>query len=117
MGKKKTETETKTKSKKFRSRLSEAIHETASGLHRAGLLDKATMREFDASCLTSVAELSAREIAALRKREGISQGVFARYLNVRPKLVSEWERGEKRPSGPSLKLLSIVKSRGLDAIT
>jgi putative transcriptional regulator len=32
------------------------------------------------------------------------------------KLVSEWERGEKRPSGPSLKLLSIVKTRGLDAI-
>ena len=110
-------TSKKSKPKKYRSRLSEAIHETAAGLHRAGLLDKATMRRFDASCLTSVAELSAKEIAALRKREGISQGVFARYLNVRPKLVSEWERGEKKPSGPSLKLLSIVKNRGLDAIT
>jgi putative transcriptional regulator len=107
----------KTKSKKFRSRLSEAIHETATGLHRAGLLDQATMREFDASCLTAVVELSPKEIVALRAREGISQGVFARYLNVRPKLVSEWERGEKKPSGPSLKLLSIVKSKGLDAIT
>ena len=105
------------KPKKHRSRLSEAIHETASGLHRAGLLDKATMRKFDASCLTPVAALSAKEIAGLRKREGISQGVFARYLNVRPKLVSEWERGEKKPSGPSLKLLSLVKNRGLDAIT
>ena len=107
----------KAKPKKFRSRLSEAIHETASDLHRAGLLDKETMREFDASCLTAVAQLSPKDIAALRKREGISQGVFARYLNVRPKLVSEWERGEKKPSGPSLKLLSIVKSKGLDAIT
>jgi putative transcriptional regulator len=47
----------------------------------------------------------------------VSQGVFAHYLNVKPKLVSEWERGEKRPSGPSLKLLSIVKTKGLDAIT
>ena len=107
----------KTRPKKFRGRLSEAIHETASDLHRAGLLDKETMREFDASCLTAVAQLSPKDIAALRKREGISQGVFARYLNVRPKLVSEWERGEKTPSGPSLKLLSIVKSKGLDAIT
>ena len=53
---------------------------------------------------------------AIRKRAGVSQGVFAHYLNVKPKLVSEWERGEKRPSGPSLKLLSIVKSKGLDAI-
>ena len=53
----------------------------------------------------------------IRKRAGVSQGVFAHYLNVRPKLVSEWERGEKQPSGPSLKLLSIVRTKGLDAIT
>jgi putative transcriptional regulator len=110
-------TSRKRKTPKFRSRLSAAIHETAAGLHRAGILSKATMRSFDVSCLTIVAELSPKDIAALRRREGISQGVFARYLNVRPKLVSEWERGEKRPSGPSLKLLSIVKSKGLDAIS
>jgi putative transcriptional regulator len=59
--------------------------------------------------------LSAKEIVAIRKRAGVSQGVFAHYLNVKPKLVSEWERGG--PSGPSLKLLSIVKTKGLDAIT
>jgi putative transcriptional regulator len=102
---------------KFRSHLSAAIHETAAGLHRIGLMDKATMRKFDASCLTAIEPLSAKEIVAIRKRAGVSQGVFAHYLNVKPKLVSEWERGEKRPSGPSLKLLSIVKSKGLDAIT
>ena len=104
------------KAGKPRSRLSGAIHETAAGLHRIGLLDTATMREFDASCLTAVEPLTAREIAAIRKRAGVSQGVFAHYLNVKPKLVSEWERGEKRPSGPSLKLLSIVKAKGLEAI-
>jgi putative transcriptional regulator len=102
---------------KPRSRVSAAIHETAAGLHRVGLMDKATMREFDSSCLTTVEPLSAREIVSIRKRAGVSQGVFAHYLNVKPKLVSEWERGEKRPSGPSLKLLSIVKAKGLDAIT
>ncbi len=106
----------KTNASRYRSRLSAAIHETAAGLQRIGLIDKATMREFDASCLTAVEPLSAKEIVAIRKRAGVSQGVFAHYLNVKPKLVSEWERGEKRPSGPSLKLLSIVKSRGLDAI-
>jgi putative transcriptional regulator len=106
----------KSKAAKHHSRLSAAIHETAAGLHRIGLIDKATMREFDASCLTEIEPLSPREISAIRKRAGVSQGVFAHYLNVKPKLVSEWERGEKRPSGPSLKLLSIVKSKGLDAI-
>lgn len=101
---------------KFRSRLAAAMHETAAGLHRAGMLDRETMREFDASCLTSVLPLSPRAIAGLRRREGVSQGVFAHYLNVKPKLVSEWERGEKKPSGPSLKLLTLVKAKGLDAI-
>ena len=109
-------TKSKSKVARPRSRLSAAIHETASGLHRIGLLDKATMREFDTSCLTSVAPLSARDIAAIRRRAGVSQSVFAHYLNVKPKLVSEWERGEKRPGGPSLKLLSIVKAKGLGAI-
>jgi putative transcriptional regulator len=107
---------TTTTNAKFRSGIAEAVHETASGLHRIGLIDQKTMREFDASCLTAVEPLSAEEIVALRDREGVSQGVFARYLNVRTKLVSEWERGQKRPSGPSLKLLSIVKKRGLEAI-
>ncbi len=60
--------------------------------------------------------LTGKQILALREREGVSQGVFARVLNVKPKLVSEWERGEKKPSGPSLKLLSLVKARGLEAI-
>src|ERR1700736_1156715 len=106
----------KDNARKYRSRLSAAIHETAAGLHRIGLLDKATMREFDASCLTPVEPLSPRQIVALRRREGVSQGVLAHYLNVRAKLVSEWERGEKKPSGPSLKLLSLVKAKGLEAI-
>jgi putative transcriptional regulator len=104
----------KTTAPRARNRLSAAIHETAAGLHRIGLMDKATLREFDASCLTAVAPLSAREIVAIRA--GVSQGVFAHYLNVKPKLVSEGERGEKRPRGPSLKLLWLVKAKGLDAI-
>ena len=31
--------------------------------------------------------------------------------------VSKWEHGEKRPDGPSLKLLNLVKVKGLRAIT
>ena len=87
-----------------------------SDLHEIGLLDKKTMREFDASCLTKVENLSAKDVLALREREGVSQAVMARHLNVAVKLVGEWERGEKRPSGPSLKLLALVKAKGLDAI-
>jgi putative transcriptional regulator len=86
------------------------------GLHKAGLVDKATMREFDALCLTPVEPLAPEEIRALREREQVSQPVFAHYLNVRKDAISKWERGEKRPDGPSLKLLNLVKAKGLRAI-
>ena len=94
-----------------------SVYETASGLHKAGLVDKATMREFDALCLTAVEPLTPEEIRSLREREQVSQPVFAHYLNVRKDAVSKWERGEKRPNGPSLKLLNLVKAKGLRAIT
>ena len=93
-----------------------AIHETASDLQDAGLLDRQSMREFDKLCLTPVAQLTAEEVKAIREAARVSQRVFAAYLNVSPGVVSQWERGEKRPSGPSLKLLAIVRKRGLEAI-
>ena len=66
--------------------------------------------------MTKVEEMRQEQVIALREREGVSQAVFARYLNVAVKLVGEWERGEKRPSGPSLKLLALVRAKGLDAV-
>jgi len=93
-----------------------SVHSTVAGLRKAGLVDKATMREFDALCLTPVEPLTPEEIRALREREQVSQPVFAHYLNVRKDAVSKWERGEKRPDGPSLKLLNLVKAKGLQAI-
>jgi putative transcriptional regulator len=105
-----------TKNRKADSGILASVHKTAAGLHKAGLVDKATMREFDAICLTPVEPLSPDEIRALREREQVSQPVFAHYLNVRKDAVSKWERGEKRPDGPSLKLLNLVKAKGLQSI-
>lgn len=102
--------------KQYRSATIASIHETAEGLHAAGVMDKRTMREFDEVCLTPVRALKPKEIRALRLREGASQAVFARYLNVTKGLVSQWERGEKRPQGASLKMLSLVAKNGLQAV-
>jgi len=93
-----------------------SIDETAEGLQAAGVMDKRTMREFDDLCLTPVRLLKPRQIRALRLREGASQAVFARYLNVTTGLVSQWERGEKHPQGASLKLLALVAKNGLQAV-
>ncbi len=103
-------------SKTYSSNALAAIHEAASNLHDAGVMNKRTLREFDALCLTPVRILSSAEIQALREREHVSQAVLARYLNVSTGLISQWERGEKRPAGASLKLLALVEANGLAAI-
>lgn len=102
--------------KQYRSPLMASIHEAAEDLHAAGTMSKRTMREFDELCLTPVQALKPKEIRALRLRERASRAVFARYLNVTTGLVSQWERGEKRPQGASLKLLSLVAKDGLQAV-
>ncbi len=103
-------------SKTYRSDALGAIHETASDLHDAGLIDKRTLRRFDKLCLTPVRPMRPEDIRALRQRERVSQAVLALHLNVSTGLISQWERGEKHPSGASLKLLTLVQKKGLDAI-
>ena len=103
--------------KKYRSNAMASIHEMALDLNEVGLIDKKTMKEFDKLCLTPVKPMTAEDIRNLRQRENISQDVFAHYLNVTKGLISQWERGEKKPSGTSLKLLSLVDKGGLTAIS
>lgn len=103
-------------SKTYRSDALAAIHETASDLHDAGVMEKRTLRKFDDLCLTPVRPMSAQEIRTLRERERVSQAVFARHLNVTTGLVSQWERGARHPAGASLKLLTLVQEKGLKAI-
>lgn len=103
--------------KQYRSPIMASVHETVEGFHGIGLIDKKTMREFDLMCLTPVEPLTAEEIKQIRERENVSQVVFAHYLNVTKGLISQWERGIKKPSGASLKLLSLVEKKGLSAIS
>jgi len=102
--------------RQYGSELLASVHETALGMTDAGAMTKQTMKAFDEMCLTPVEEMAPEEIRALRLRENASQAVFARYLNVTTGLVSQWERGEKRPRGPSLKLLTLVAKNGLGAV-
>lgn len=102
--------------KRYKSDAFAAIHETMEALQEIGAIDKQTMREFDETCLTPVRALSPEEIKTIRVREHISQPVFARYLNVSKNLVSDWERGVKKPGGPALRLLTVIDEKGLGAI-
>lgn len=94
----------------------ETVHESAEGLHEAGLMDVKTMREFDALCLPPVKAYNASQIKGLRVKNKASQSVFAAYLNTSLSTIQKWEGGMKKPNGLSLKLLSLVDKNGLDIL-
>jgi putative transcriptional regulator len=94
----------------------EAVHKTAKGLRKAGTMDAKTMYEFDVLCLPPVKKFSASQIRRLRTQNKASQAVFAAYLNTSPSTVQKWEQGQKKPNGPSLKLLNLIDQKGLEAL-
>lgn len=102
--------------RKFKSEISEVIHTSASALYRIGAIDKATMREFDESCLATPPHMDAKRIKRIRESQHVSQPVFARYLNTSESTIEKWESGAKKPSGMALKLLDIVEKHGLKVL-
>lgn len=107
---------TKTTTVKLKSDAFAAIHSTAKGLHRAGVLNKTTLREYDALCLEQPPEFDASDIKRIRKHAHVSQSIFARYLNTSASTVQKWEAGQKRPSGMALTLLRVVEKHGLEVL-
>ena len=102
--------------KKYTSDVARSVHRAMADLHEIGGVDKTTMREFDRMCLTKAVALTPEEIRAIREKVGVSQAVLAEHIGVTTGLVSKWECGDKRPSRMALKMLSLVKAKGLDAI-
>ena len=103
---------TKTRS----SRILDEMHETARGLHGAGLISKRRMAEFASLCHLDVREMTPEEIKVLREQARVSQAVLAAVLNTSLSTVQKWEAGAKKPSGPSLKMLNVIERKGIDAI-
>jgi putative transcriptional regulator len=114
---------TKTASGKLsaKSRMRREIVDAMRGLHRVGAvstgdLEKTTLRMLGRDALPKVQAMSPADITALRAETGISQAVLAGFMNVAVNTVSQWERGERQPTGAALKLLNVVKQNGLDAL-
>jgi len=104
-----------------KSRMRREIVEAMRGLRKVGAvsgaeLEKTTIRMLGKDALPKVEALSPKEIAALREGAGVSQAVLAAYMNVAVNTVSQWERGERQPTGAALKLLNVVKCNGLEVL-
>ena len=102
--------------RKTKSPILQAVHETAKGLHKAGVMDQLTLREFDRLCLPPVEPLEPEQIKHIRESTRVSQAVFARLLNTSLSTVQKREVGQKKPTGTALKLLHLVQKRGLEVV-
>jgi putative transcriptional regulator len=107
--------------KATRSRLNDAILETAQDMRRLGILDeesyeKITLRHLGEKPALTADPITGDEIRKLRERAHLSQAVFARYLHLTPGYVSQLERGVKQPSGPALVLLDVIRRKGIEGI-
>ncbi|CAH0150498.1 helix-turn-helix domain-containing protein [Stenotrophomonas lactitubi] len=99
-----------------KSRLLQTVHDAALSLHAHGFIDKRRLSRYEALCLEPVPEYSSAQIRELRTSLQLSQPVFAGVLNTSVSTVRSWEQGDKKPSGPSLKLLNLIDRKGLDAV-
>jgi putative transcriptional regulator len=98
---------------KQKSEILDAVHETAKGLHKVGLLSKKKMERYNVLCVREVQDYTPDQIKKIRQRYQISQAVLASIINISVSTVQKWEIGDKHPSGPSLKLLSIIDTQGI----
>lgn len=101
---------------KTKSRVLDAVYETATDLHQLGFIDQHKMRQYDALCLKNVPKYNSERIRALRNQLQVSQIVLASLLNTSPSSVRQWEQGDKSPGGPSNKLLSLLERKGIEAL-
>ena len=110
-----------TTKRKQPSRLTKALLETADDMRRVGIMDETTHTKITLRHLGDKADMvtqpiSGEDIRKLREQAHMSQAVFARFLNLTVGYVSQLERGEKRPTGPALVLLNVIRRKGIVAI-
>lgn len=98
------------------SSLQESINDLARGLHKADVIDIKTLRELTDDELPVLVEYTGDEIQQLRKRQRLSQAVFAKYLNISPAMIRSLEQGQRHAHGAILKLLNIIDRHGISAL-
>ena len=105
---------------KTESRLTRELLSMAKDMHTSGVMDdaaheKITMRHINGAEAATLAPLTGDEIRALRE-----QAHMVSRLRALPqfdgRLRSQLERGAKRPTGPALALLDVIRRKGIEAI-
>jgi putative transcriptional regulator len=114
-------TNTKKTAPRGKTRMRMEIVEAVRGLHKIGAVSerevtKTTLRMLGKDALPKVKRMSPSQIVAVHEKTGVSQAIMAAFLNVAVSTISQWERGERHPTGAALKLLHVVNQNGLEVL-
>jgi DNA-binding transcriptional regulator YiaG len=69
-------------------------------------IPKLTMRQLKE--MAPPMSVRAVDVAEVRKRLGVSQGVFARMFGLSVGTIRDWEQGRSQPDGPARVLLQVI---------
>ena len=97
-------------------RLRRELVEGMLALKRIGVIDGATMRQFERKVLGAPPVYSAQRVRRIRERYHVSQPVFAALLNVSTSTLQKWEQGQKTPNAAACRLLQVVEEHGLGVL-
>lgn len=100
---------------KDNERLRSELLASMRGMHQHGTVTAVQLRNFEELCGV-VPSYSGNDVKTLRSRLNISQTVLAKIMNASASAIRAWEAGQKRPSGISCKMLSLLDRRGIAAL-
>ncbi len=100
----------------MRESIIESVTGVVKDLNKSGLVDTITMKNIEKLCLPEIQEYTPEKIVHIRKNNKLSQTALASVFNVSPSTVRQWEQGVKKPAGASMKLLSLIEQKGVEAL-
>ncbi len=74
----------------------------------AGMKEAVAYARGEIELPTHVGKVSTADIAAIRKRLGLSQARFALYFGISPATLRDWEQGRRHPEGSAKVLLRVI---------
>lgn len=104
---------------KVKMSIQKTIHDLSSGLYKSGIIDQKKYKKLISNHDVNEPDLiiySPNEIKEIRKRENVSQSVFAKYLNVSLPTIRSLEQGKRQAKGAILKLINLVDKNGLSEL-
>lgn len=102
--------------RKRKSQILDNVLAWSRSFHDHGLLTDEHRREVQRICCPLPDFLPPQEIRRIREKSDVDRHTMARLLNTTHRLVTRWEQGLARPRGPELKLLQLIRERGVDTL-